>query len=338
MIVYHKLTRLTKGTVMSELKVVSLASIRENPVALRPVNREHEDYQGLVASIKEKGFVGAISVTEKTDPDSGEMFFELVDGLHRFNAAKDAGLESINVDVVVLDEVGVLEFQLMANTHKIETRPAEFSAQLKRMLAVSPMLTEAELANKLGKSPAWLQARLKLNKIENSEILDLINEGKIVLSNAFALASLPSDEQADFVDRAMSMSPTEFIPQAKARVKEIREARRQGRDEAASEFTASPHAQKLSVIKSEYENSEVAGLLCDGLSTAAEGFAMGVAWVLNMDPQSVDSQRARHDERVAKKADAKKKRDAEKAAKKAKKAAEAAVAAEEAAQKLAEDE
>ena len=40
----------------------------------------------------------------------------------------------------------MLEAQILANIHKIETKPMEYSAQLKRILSRNPLMTEAELA------------------------------------------------------------------------------------------------------------------------------------------------------------------------------------------------
>ena len=188
---------------MGKLATIKISEIRENPVALRTVNRQSEDYLGLVASIEQKGFMGAISVRPQKDAESGEEYYELIDGLHRFSAAKDAGISEINVDIIPLSDDLVLEAQILANIHKIETKPAEYTQQLKRILARNPLMTEAELAMKLGKSSSWIQQRLSLTKIENEEIISLVNEGKIGLANAYALAKLPIEEQTQFVDRAI---------------------------------------------------------------------------------------------------------------------------------------
>ncbi|KKN32669.1 hypothetical protein LCGC14_0811620 [marine sediment metagenome] len=303
---------------MGELKKVALSDIRENEVALRTVNRESEDYLGLVESIRSKGFIGAISVREKTDKE-GTSFYELVDGLHRYNASKDAGLEEINVDVVDLDEDQVLEAQIMANIHKVETRPIEYTRQLKRILTRNPMMTEAELAAKLGKSTSWIAGRLSLNKLASEQAKTLVNEGKIGLSNAYALAKLPPDEQAEWLDRAMTLPPDEFIPQTTERMKVIREARKQGKDVAPSEFQPVPHLQKLKALKDEYELGNVGVSLCakHSLSTAIDGFAMGVRWVLQMDPDSVEVQKAQDSERRVQREEKKKQKAAERATKKA---------------------
>jgi len=318
---------------MGKLAVIAIAAIRENPVALRSVNRESEEYLGLVDSIRNKGFLGAITVRSKKDDETGDEFYELVDGLHRFSAAKDAGIEQINVDVVTLDDDAVMEAQIMANIHKIETKPVEYSKQLLRILSRNPLMTEAELATKLGKSTQWIKERLGLTKITNADIAALVNEGKIKLANAYAMAKLPPEEMADFVDRAMTQAPDEFVPAVNARVKEIRDAKRKGKDAEAAVFQPVAFMQKLKDIKDEMEAGKIAKALIKetGVKTAAEGFDLAIKWVLHLDPKSVEAQKAKDEERKRLKEEKKKQRDAERAQKiaekKKKEAEEAAKAA-----------
>lgn len=326
---------------MSKLLSVPISEIRENPVALRAVNRESEQYLGLVESIRAKGFLGAITVREKVDAETGDAFYELVDGLHRYAAAKDAGLAEINVDVVDLNDDQTLEAQLMANIHKIETRPVEYSQQLRRILTRNPLMTEAQLASTLGKSSQWIKERLGLNKITNEEIQALVDEGKIGLANAYALAKLPPEEQGAWVDRAMTSPPDEFIPAANNRVKEIREAKRKGKDAADAQFQPVAFMQKMKEVKTEMENGEIGRAICksNGATTAIAGFALAVKWCLHLDPDSATEQQHKDEERKTERAEAKKKRDADRAKKKAEKtkkdAAEAAQAASEAEKILA---
>jgi ParB family chromosome partitioning protein len=302
---------------MGKLATVEISKIRENPVALRTVNRQAEDYLGLVASMQQQGFFGAITVRPKKDPESDEEFYELIDGLHRFAAAKDAGILKINVDIVPLDDDLVLEAQILANIHKIETKPAEYTQQLKRVLARNPLMTEAELAEKLGKSSGWIQQRLSLTKIENEEIVTLINDGKIGLANAYALAKLPIEEQAQFVDRAMTQAPDEFVPAVNSRVKEIREAKRQGKDASKAEFQPVAHMRKMKDIKLEMETPEIGPALISSTKTKKpiEAFNLAIQWVLHLDPESVKAQKAEYEERLAKRESVKKEKQLERAKK-----------------------
>ena len=81
------------------VKTISIALVRENAAALRTVNRKGEKFLGLIESMREKGFFGAIVVRERTDPDTKSLYYELCDGLHRYSAAKEVGITEIGVDV-----------------------------------------------------------------------------------------------------------------------------------------------------------------------------------------------------------------------------------------------
>ena len=320
---------------MGKLTELPLGLIRENPVALRAVNRQDEKYLGLVESIKSTGVLNAITVRSKTDEETGQEYFELIDGLHRFCASKDAGQEKIPANVLEMDDAAVLDAQVIANIHKVETKPVEYSRQMLRILAANPMMVESELAAKLSKSTQWVKERLGLTKIIDENIVNLINEGKIILANATTLAKLPPEEMAAFVDRAMTQGAEEFIPACNARLKEIREAKRQGKDAEDAVFQPVAFMQKMKDIKEELDKNEIGKILCQGLKTPEEGFAMAVKWALHLDPKSIEAQVAKDEERKKQRAEAKRKKDQEKAEKKAKKAAEAAAEAEAAAKELA---
>jgi len=165
--------------------------------------------------IRQKGFHGAITVRPCKDG------YKIVDGLHRFTAARDAGLTEINVDIVDLNDDEVLEAQIMISTHKIETKPIEYANQLKRLLARNPVMTMDELASKLGKSPIWLSCQLSLNKIKSKWVKRLIDDGAIKLVNAYALAMLPADEQTHWTQSAISMETTDFVALVNARRQEL---------------------------------------------------------------------------------------------------------------------
>lgn len=326
---------------MSKLITVAIAAINENPSRLRSVDRENEDYLGIVESIRNRGFLGAITVRQQKDEDGNivEGEYELIDGLHRYTAAQDAGLEEIPVNVVEMDDdSAVLEAQILANVHKVETKPIEYTNQIKRLMARNPLWTLNELANRLGKSEQWLKQRLSLSRIKNERIQDLVDEGKIKLTNAYAMTRLPDDEMEDFIEDAMVMDGQEFVDKVTQRVKDIREARRKGEDAGETEWQPTAIPRKRGELVSEHESHEAREALTAqaGLqgTDAKAAFDLAIAWALHLDPVSVEAQRAKYEEQQAAKAEAKKKREAEKAAKKAeeqeKKAREAAEAAAEA--------
>lgn len=308
----------------NELKRIPLSLIRENPVALRAVNRGTEQYAEFAQSVAQKGVLNPIVVREIATPDGGQMY-GIIEGLHRYTASLDAGFQDIPAQVINMTDAEVEEAQLIGNAHRIETKPVEYSKHLQRILASNPLLTIVQLANKLNKSSQWLSERLGMLKL-NENIAKLVDSGRINLSNAYVMAKLPADEQDNFVDRAMTMAPTEFIPTVLARKKEIDTARRQGRETAPQEFIPVPHLQKLSDLKQEMESGTVGRILTNkfNVDTPAEGFALGVKWALHMDPASIQAAREKDEARRQKLREEKEKAAQDRARKKAEAAAKVA--------------
>lgn len=304
---------------------IKLSQVRPNPVALRGVDREGEQYQNLRRSIESKGLLNPINVREKTDKDTDETYYEICDGLHRYSSCVDLGIEDIEVHVVSLSDAETLEAQISANLCRVDTKPAEYSKQLHRMMMMNPTMTVSDVAEKVSQSPQWVSQRLNLLKLED-KVQELVDDGKINVSNAFTLSKLPKEEQGTFVDSAMTMPPAEFAPTVNKRVKELKEAARKGREANPVEWTPTPFMRKVKEFKDELEHGAQGPSVVAAVdaTTAAEGFAAGIAWALHLDPAGVEEQKAKYEAREAAKAEAKKERDLERAEKKAKEAAEEA--------------
>lgn len=310
--------------------VIPIGEIRENPVALRTVNRESESYIGLRDAIRKVGILNAINVRLREDEATDETYYELVDGLHRYTCALDVGLTDIPVTIVSLDDAQTLEAQIMANVHKIETKPIQYTKQLLRVMAGNPTMTLADMATKISKSSTWVSQRLNLLKLDPA-IQSLVDDGKITVSNAVQLAKLPPEEQKNYVDQAITMGAEEFSPLVLGRAKELKDAARQGRKAEVAEFVASPQLRKVSELTGELETSSIGPELCSQFAdTAISGFALGVAWALKVDPISIDVRKAADSERKAALSEEKKKRAADRAKKKAEEATKAAAVAAEA--------
>ena len=139
----------------------------------------------------------------------------------------------------------------------------------------------------------------------------------------------------------MTLQPDEFVPQVNKRVKELRDAKRKGKDAGEEVFKAHAYLQKAGDVKAEYDGFEIGKVLVTKheLTTAQQGWEMAISWALHMDPDSVTGQEVRDVERKSEKKEQSKKSKAESTAKNAKKAqekaAEASLAAEKAQKELA---
>lgn len=318
----------------TRLATIPLSKIRENAEALRTtVEKDKDEYKGLVDSVRTRGVMQPILVREVKDPASGELFFGLIDGLHRFNAAIDAGLEEIPANIGSLEDADLIEAQILANVHRIETKPVQYTKALLKVLAANPLLTYSELAARLAKSTGWLEDRLSLDKLD-AEIQKLVDNDELNLMNAYALAKLPADEQKNMLQGALSQSPGEFVQRAKQRKAELDKARREGRKAEEDKFVPVPRLKKLTQVKDEFDRIEkdpalsliVAEAKRLGLSTIEDVTAFVLKWMLHLDPAQLvaDEQKWKTDKANHEAEKARKK--AEREAKKAEKATQTSAA------------
>lgn len=307
--------------------VVEISSVKPNPVALRQVEKDKADYLSLRDSIADVGVLSSISVRVKTD-EAGNTYYEVIDGLHRYTAALEAGVQTIPVLVKEASDQQVLAMQIQANIQHIETKPMEFTQQMQRMFAADPSLTVADMALLVRKTPKWVEDRLGLLNIAPALQL-LVNDGKIKLINAYALKKLPEDEQLTYAEAAMVQDSNEFGNSVEARVKQLREDKRKGRDSSPAEFVPQIHVRKLAELKAEAFNpSQAAGILAAAnVSDPVTAFQIGVQWTIGQDPQSLAVAKAAFDQKKADTENARKKASAERAQKKLEEAAKATLAA-----------
>lgn len=299
---------------MGELRMIAVSSIRENPDAIRNVDRSSEDYLGIVESMRGKGFRGTVTVRPMKDEDGNE-YFAVVDGMHRFLAAKDLGLEEVPCDVTTLDDAEAIEYSIMANVHKVDTKPSEYRTGILRWLEMNPTKTVSDAAEAFRKSMSWIQNILRLNNITEDKIMSLVDSGEINLSNAYALAKLPPEEQVNFITEAQTQSPAEFCTRVAERVKEINEARRKGKTAGQREFTPAEHMQKMKDIKDQRDSGEIGKAIAtrEGIKdvdTYVKGFKMALNWCLHVDPFSLDEQKAAFEAKQKEKEEKAKEREA----------------------------
>lgn len=279
------------------LQKIPMDKIRENSEALRQaVDKENDKYQNGLDSVRKRGIMLPILVRPIKDPVTGEELFGLIDGLHRWNWAMDAGLTEIPAQIGELEEGNLLEAQILANMHKIETTPVQYTKALVKVLGSNPNMTKKELGDRLSRSVAWLDERLGLLKL-TPEIQALVDSGALVLTNAYAMTKLPTEHQTDLLQQALAQSPAEFCPKANAIQKEIDKAKREGRKAETDVFIPSARLQRLAAIKdacdlavsNPSDSPVIAAAARAGCSSAAEGVAFALKWTLHMDPESVEA-------------------------------------------------
>ena len=276
---------------------------------LRSVNKEEPNYQFVKESVRKEGMHEPIQVYQKENGD-----YVILSGHNRQAIAIDLGWETVPCIIKdVENEDEELYLQTTFNLQRIPVAPAAYGRMLNRMLEENPKLTEPQLASKLNVGVQFIKDRLQLNKLPQ-EAQDRVDKGEILLQNAKALSTLPVDEIPNWVDRAATQKPAEFIEAVKARGKELKDTRKPGKEvvdsEEVEEFEPPMYLKKRSEVAEELKHHNVRRDYFRRFpqSTKEEAFDYAIAWVLNQDPDSIERARQKHEQRLREKQEAEQRR------------------------------
>lgn len=113
----------------------------------------------LAASIRIHGVVQPLVV--RPDPKGRPGLYRLVAGERRWRAAKLAGLESVPVVIKSAEAKVAAELALIENLQRQDLPPLEEAAAMKALLEAHG-LSHRELAERLGKTKAYVEQRVRL--------------------------------------------------------------------------------------------------------------------------------------------------------------------------------
>jgi len=152
------------------------------------------DIDELAESLKVHGLINPILVRRnplKGDDGAPDRMFELVAGERRFLAAQAAGLQSIDATVRDLTEEQVLEIQLIENLQRVDLHPLQEAEGYEQLMKQHRHKAD-ELGDKIGKSKAYVYARLKLLAL-CKEARAAFYDGTLSNSTALLIARIPND-------------------------------------------------------------------------------------------------------------------------------------------------
>ena len=197
-----------------------LSKIRDIPLELiddfpdHPFKvRDDEDMIQLVESVKERGVITPATVRQKEDGR-----YELISGHRRKRACELAGFEALRCEVVDLDRDAATVLMVESNFQRSQILPSEkafaykmrleaLSRQGKRTDLTSDPVggkwdgkeTAQMIGEQSGDSQTQVRRYIRLTNLV-SELLDLVDEGKIKMRPAVELSYLDEDSQRAVVD------------------------------------------------------------------------------------------------------------------------------------------
>lgn len=160
-----------------------------------PRNRRHgaktpEDLEGLASSIKTYGVQEPAIVRALKDQPGTYM---LVAGERRWRASQLAGADFLPCIVRDLEEPQALAIQLIENLHRQDLHPLDEAEGYDRLQTEAGYTVDL-IAQEIGRSPAYVYQRLRLQKLI-PQARTLLEDGKISTAIALLLARLPEAQQ-----------------------------------------------------------------------------------------------------------------------------------------------
>ncbi len=158
---------------------------------------DEEALNELAESIKKHGIIQPIAVRPLTNG-----VYQIIAGERRWRAARLAGLETVPVTVMEIDDKEYAELSLIENLQREDLNPVE-EAQGYKNLMVNFSLTQETVAETVGKSRSAVANALRLLSLEVKE-LNALKEGKITAGHARALLSAEGEIRKEMFKAALS--------------------------------------------------------------------------------------------------------------------------------------
>jgi ParB family chromosome partitioning protein len=170
-----------------EVLELSLNELRPNPYQPRKTFDE-VSLQELANSIEQSGVFQPIIVRK-----SAVKGYEIIAGERRFRASKLAKKETIPAIIREFDEESMMQVAVLENLQREDLNPLE-EAEAYDMLMKNLKLTQAEVAERLGKSRPYIANYLRLLSLPKL-VKEMMQDERLSMGQARTLLGLKNKEQ-----------------------------------------------------------------------------------------------------------------------------------------------
>lgn len=168
----------------AEKEVTELPVMKIEPRQDQPRRRfDEEALEDLADSIAKHGVIQPITVRPQ---ESG--YYQIIAGERRWRAARKAGLETVPVHILTVDEQKAMEMALVENLQREDLNPIE-EAQGYEVLQQTYGMTQEEVAQSVGKSRPAIANSMRLLML-SEDVRRLVEEGELSAGHARALLPL----------------------------------------------------------------------------------------------------------------------------------------------------
>ncbi|MFI5987224.1 ParB/RepB/Spo0J family partition protein [Streptomyces sp. NPDC051555] len=189
---------------------VPIEALAHNPFNLREDLTEIDE---LAQSLISRGQLQPLAVATRmafmeahpgqTD-GLGRAPYVVIDGNRRLAAAQLAGLKTMHIhvnDSLSTSAADILESALIANVHRVDVAPMDQARALQELVNVHG--SQAQVAKRLGKTPAWVSQRLTLLNLTPT-LQDKVDTGELKVEPARRIGRLPQESQAAAAEESIN--------------------------------------------------------------------------------------------------------------------------------------
>lgn len=189
---------------------VELALLAHNPFNPREELTEIEE---TAESLRTRGQIQPVTVARRAaflqahpgqEEVLGDAEYVVVDGNRRLAAARMAGVEKLRIDVnddLAASAADLLESALIANVHRVDVAPLDQARTIRELVGVHG--SQGKVAQRLGKTPAWVSQRLALLDL-TPELQKKVETGELKVEPARRIGRLPKNQQAAEADKTIN--------------------------------------------------------------------------------------------------------------------------------------
>ena len=169
---------------VQEKQIQTLPLSRIEPRQDQPRDQFDEDrLQDLAASIARHGLIQPVIVRHLPNGD-----YQIIAGERRWRAARKAGLETVPVHILTVDEQKAMEMALVENLQREDLNPIE-EAQGYEILQQTYGMTQEAVAQSVGKSRPAIANAMRLLML-SEPVRQMVESGELSAGHARALLPL----------------------------------------------------------------------------------------------------------------------------------------------------
>lgn len=219
--------------------------------------------------------------------------FQIIDGHRRYRATICAGLDSMALNVLDLDDEKYLAAQIACNSmHKVTDR-IDLALHLDKLRRASDEeISLGDLALICERSKSWVSKTLNLNHL-HPQFKQAVKRDEVSIGNAHWVARLPLPEQWQYLDDAKTMPTRDFEKKLQQALRDYQEQIKQGKLSKLGIDGMKPNMRNLKIIEEEMGKPSQLPLMIAsaGITNPVDAAVLALKWAFRVDPVTIEERK-----------------------------------------------